>query len=244
MASAAAGSVVVVTHVHPLPQGLGHQHYVDTPGRFSKGRPLALGTVQIMIGLMVLLFGVAMAVNADTIGVFSGIFVWGALFYIAAGSLTVAAGNSMNRCLVRGALAVSVVAAVASTTATILYGLDAAGLMNSCYVTDSWQSICYLYLSRMQGFSGVLAIFHFLELIVSITVAAFACNATCNCCAERPSIVSIHETGAVTTHAASTFQAPSVSVANVPSQIVTGYKNPEEPRPTVLSDPPPYNTER
>nr|XP_033470432.1 membrane-spanning 4-domains subfamily A member 4A-like isoform X3 [Epinephelus lanceolatus] len=196
MASAAAGSVVVVTHVHPLPQGLGHQHYVDTPGRFSKGRLLALGTVQIMIGLMVLLFGVAMAVNADTIGVFSGIFVWGALFYIAAGSLTVAAGNSMNCCM-----------------------------------------------SRMQGFSGVLAIFHFLELIVSITVAAFACNATCNCCAERPSIVSIPENGPVTTHAASTFQAPSVSVANVPSQIVTGYKNPEETRPTVLSDPPPYNAE-
>ncbi|XP_070758824.1 membrane-spanning 4-domains subfamily A member 4A-like [Enoplosus armatus] len=182
--STTARNVVVVTHVYPVPEGAGHQPCVGIQ-KFSKGRPLVLGTVQIMVGLMVLLFGIAMAINAYTLGIYSGIFVWGALFYIAAGSLTVAAGKSLNRCLVNAALAVSVVAAVASFTATILYSLDAAGLMTPCY--GSWQYDCYLYLSLSQGISGVLTIFHLLELIVSVTVAGHACNATCNCNSETAS---------------------------------------------------------
>merc|ERR1712002_336823 len=181
-----------------------------------------------------------MAINADTLGVYSGIFVWGSLLYIAAGSLTLAAGKSLNRCMINGALAVSVLAAVASCTATILYSLDAAGVMIPCYGSGSWEYDCYLYLSRMQGFSGVLAIFHLLELIVSITIAGFACCATCNCNAEMPSIVVLPGDGSVTAQAPFNSQVP-VS-AQLPSQMVSYSKNPEEPRATGLTEPPAYNT--
>uniref|UniRef100_A0A4W6D368 Uncharacterized protein n=1 Tax=Lates calcarifer TaxID=8187 RepID=A0A4W6D368_LATCA len=130
--STTTGGVVVVTHVHPTPQDGEPQRPVGIQ-KFVKGRPMILGTIQIIIGLMTLLFGIVMAINADTLGVFSGFFIWGALIYIAAGSLTVAAGKSLNRCQ-----------------------------------------------TLSKGVSGVLAAFHLLALIVSVTVAAFCCCAICN----------------------------------------------------------------
>ena len=39
---------------------------------------LLLQTVQIMIGMITLLFGIAMVVYADTLGIYSGFFIWGA----------------------------------------------------------------------------------------------------------------------------------------------------------------------
>uniref|UniRef100_A0A4W6DY04 Uncharacterized protein n=1 Tax=Lates calcarifer TaxID=8187 RepID=A0A4W6DY04_LATCA len=76
--STTTGGVVVVTHVHPTPQDGEPQRPVGIQ-KFVKGRPMILGTIQIIIGLMTLLFGIVMAINANTLGVFSGFFVWGAL---------------------------------------------------------------------------------------------------------------------------------------------------------------------
>ncbi|GAA6216890.1 membrane-spanning 4-domains subfamily A member 4D-like [Lates japonicus] len=129
--SSTTGGVVVVTHVHPTPQGAEPKHPVGIQ-KFSKGRPMVLGTIQIIIGLMTLLFGIVMVIRADTLGIFSGFFVWGALIYITAGSLTVAAGKSLNRCRVIAALVLSVIAAVAACAAVILYFLDAVIWM-PCY---------------------------------------------------------------------------------------------------------------
>ncbi|XP_047188408.1 membrane-spanning 4-domains subfamily A member 4A-like isoform X1 [Scophthalmus maximus] len=186
--STTVDGVVVVTHVHPAPQGAGPQHGT-TLQRFSRSQPLVLGTVQIMIGLIILLFGIAMTVYADSRGVFSVIFVWGAAFYIIAGSLTVAAGKYLTRSLVNAALVLCVIAAVASATGTILYSLDATGVMWYCYNGYDGRNDCYRYKTRMHGVSGALAVFNLLELIVSITIAGYACSATCNCTQEPPSVV-------------------------------------------------------
>ncbi|XP_040890264.1 membrane-spanning 4-domains subfamily A member 4D-like isoform X1 [Toxotes jaculatrix] len=242
--STTVGGVMVVTHVHPAPQGAESQRYAGIQ-KFIKAWPLALGTVQIMIGVMVLLFGIAMVVSADTLGVYSGFFVWGALFYITAGSLTVAAGKSVNRCLVNSALAFCVIAAVASCTATILYSLDAAGILNRCgyydYSHGSWTFECYIYLSRTQGFSGVLAVFHFLELVVSITVSGFACCSTCDCNSQPPSFVVVSGDAAVAPYAPPSVQAPVVSVSQLPPQMPSYPKSPEDLRATALTEPPAYN---
>ncbi|KAF0034421.1 hypothetical protein F2P81_012179 [Scophthalmus maximus] len=127
-------------------------------------------TVQIMIGLIILLFGSTMTVYADSLGVFSVIFVWGAA-------------------IVNAALGLCVIAAVASATGTILYSLDATGVMWYCYNGYDGRNDCYRYKARMHGVSGALAVFNFLELIVSITIAGYACSATCNCTQEPPSVV-------------------------------------------------------
>ncbi|XP_074525183.1 membrane-spanning 4-domains subfamily A member 4A-like [Halichoeres trimaculatus] len=185
-ASTSTGGVLVLTQVIPSQPHCSPQRACVGTQSFIRGHPLAVGTVQIMIGVMALLFGIVMAIGADSLGVFSGIFVWGSGFYITAGSLTVAAGKSPSRCLVNTSLAFNVVASVVSMTALILYCMDAAGIMFYCWTSDySSRWICDHYRVRMQGFSGVLAVFHLLEFIVTITVAGFACKATCPCCNEQ-----------------------------------------------------------
>ncbi|KAM6968148.1 membrane-spanning 4-domains subfamily A member 8-like [Aplochiton taeniatus] len=114
--------------------------------------------------------------------------------YIIAGSLTVAADKTLNRCLVNGSLGMNIVAAIVSITGVILYSIDAAGVIlfcfsypdgNSEYYRDSYTTCRFLSVfsqSQTQGVSGVLAIFSLLEFTVSISVSVFACKATC--CSE------------------------------------------------------------
>lgn len=219
--SASAGGVLVVTQVYnPQPQCTPQQICVGTQA-FIRAHPLAVGTVQIMIGVMVFLFGIVMAIGADSFGVFSGIFVWGAGFYITSGSLTVAAGKSLSRCLVNTSLAFNVVASVASLTAVILYSLDAAGLIIYCYDDSSWPFYCELYRTRMQGFSGVLAVFHLLEFIVSITVAAFACKATCNCNDQQQQVFVVPGNASLAAHAPPSSHVSPLSMAPPPQVVVS-----------------------
>ncbi|XP_018518802.1 membrane-spanning 4-domains subfamily A member 12-like [Lates calcarifer] len=197
--STTVGGVVVVTHVHPAPQGAVPKHPVGIQ-KFSRASPMALGTVQIMIGLMTLLFGIVMVVQPKTGGVYSGIFAWGAVIHITAGSLTVAAGKSLNRCLVNGALGVSVLSAVVSCIATILHSVDATGPI----ICDDYQfgrDDCFRYETLSRGNSGVLAVFSFLELIVSITVAGYGCCASYS--AEESSVVVVTADASLTARALS-----------------------------------------
>ncbi|XP_064841897.1 membrane-spanning 4-domains subfamily A member 4A-like [Oncorhynchus masou masou] len=141
--------VVVITHVHPTGNGMGVVGVASAPhclgqtvssvlGSFRAGQPKALGTVQIMVGLMMLLTGIVMATGpqVDNIGVISRIFVWGSIIYVIAGSLTVAADNNMNTCLVKGSLGMNVVAMVIALTGTILHSLDSAGIFFYNYYCD------------------------------------------------------------------------------------------------------------
>ncbi|XP_058488829.1 membrane-spanning 4-domains subfamily A member 4A-like [Solea solea] len=188
------GNTVVVTHVHPANAAENaQQHNLVGVRRFIKGQPQALGTVQIIIGVMVLLFGITMKRKADNeqdaLGVYSGVFAWGAAFYITAGSLTVAAARRPSRCLVNCAMAFSIVALVSAVIATILYSVDGARISLDCseYDNDYYQynriswSNCLLYKNLIQGVSGVLAVFSLLQVIISSVVIGYACYATCSC---------------------------------------------------------------
>ncbi|KAL0992660.1 hypothetical protein UPYG_G00096350 [Umbra pygmaea] len=182
--------VVVITHVHPIGNGVGFtggtsphclgQVVSSVMDTFRRGNPKALGTVQIMIGLMTLMLGIVMASSTpDSVGVYSGIFVWGSVVYVIAGSLTVAADNHLNKCLVNGSLGLNIVATVFSMTAIIIYSLDTAGLMFYCHHP---YDNCQQYLTRSRGISGVLTVLSLLEFIVSIYVSVIAGNAVCQCC--------------------------------------------------------------
>ncbi|XP_036793964.1 membrane-spanning 4-domains subfamily A member 4A isoform X1 [Oncorhynchus mykiss] len=210
---------VVINHVYPYGYGMGVAVVASAPhclgqtvssvlGSFRAGHPKALGTIQIMIGLIMLLTGIVnnAGPQVDNIGVLSGIFVWGSIIYVVAGSLTVAADNKLNKCLVKGSLGMNVVATVTAVTGTILHSLDSAGIIFYRYYCDypgypSYDTpsyinyprsyVCQQYWVRSQGISGVLAVFSMLEFIVSICVSSFACRAVCQCCRSTPEQVFI-----------------------------------------------------
>ncbi|XP_039662017.1 membrane-spanning 4-domains subfamily A member 15-like isoform X2 [Perca fluviatilis] len=178
-----AGGVLVVTHVIPAPQGAATQNSAEKKNH--REQLLALGTVQIMIGLAVFLFELAMIPDTYTLGMYSGAFVWAPLFDILSGSLMVCAGTSMNKCRVNGGVGLSVVAAVASGAATTIYVLDVLNVTGYLFQRYDSNHPYYYYhhnyyndLSVTRGVLCVLAVFSFLGFMVSICVTVLGCKAS------------------------------------------------------------------
>ncbi|KAF5896762.1 membrane-spanning 4-domains subfamily A member 4A-like, partial [Clarias magur] len=145
--------------------------------KFLKGEPKALGVVQIMIGLLTILFGIVMAVPYWSISVRSGVVFWGSLFHISAGSLAVSASNKLNKCVVKAALVLNIFSTIASGIAIIMLSLDLV-IHHGCYSYGCGYN--YASESFMNGISGVLLVFSLLQFAISIVVSAFTCKATCS----------------------------------------------------------------
>ncbi|KAJ8290068.1 hypothetical protein GJAV_G00008360 [Gymnothorax javanicus] len=198
MDSSRANRFVVVTQVYPQQSATVAPAVYTSPhqapqvtsllGKFLKGEPKALGIVQIMIGMMSILLGICMAISADSIGVFSGIVFWGALFFISSGALSVAASDKLNKCRVKGALVMNIFSTITAGIAIILFSLDLVIEIryHSCYYTDDLlnTSLCedlrLLLKARSHGIIGVLLVLSILEFIVSICVSAAACKVLCD----------------------------------------------------------------
>ncbi|MCJ8729993.1 hypothetical protein PDJAM_G00114110 [Pangasius djambal] len=182
--------------------------------RFLKGQPKALGIVQIMIGVITILFGIVLVSEPPfvTFSVLSGNVYWAPIVYIIAGSLSVAAENKVHPCLVKGSLGMNVVSAVFSAA-----GIGALTTDLFLYYGCSTSAYCYWFMARTKAISGVLLVFSVLQFIISITISAFACKATC--CAEMMVPVVLYGNQAATSN-------PQVSVVSFANQAVNG--NPQK----------------
>ncbi|XP_036425584.1 membrane-spanning 4-domains subfamily A member 4A-like [Colossoma macropomum] len=141
--------------------------------KLLKGEPKALGTVQIMIGIMTFLFGIIKTVFFPGVGAYSGVTYWGSCLYITSGALSIAADKKAKPSLVRSSLAMNTISAVAAAAAIVLLSFDIAITHRYCYR-------CFYrdHEGQSLGINGVLLVFSLLELIVSICTSAFACQAT------------------------------------------------------------------
>lgn len=149
---------------------------------FFKSQPKALGTVQIMIGVIVFLLGTVLTSNVryqPAIVVFSGITYWGSFIYISAGSLSVVAQNHLHLCVVKASLGMNVFSTVTSGIAIILLGIDFGLLTSPSCDYSSYNGNVGICEFR-QGIFGILLIFSILQFIISICISGFACKATCN----------------------------------------------------------------
>nr|XP_003200040.2 membrane-spanning 4-domains subfamily A member 8-like [Danio rerio] len=153
---------------------------------FLKSQPKALGTVQIMIGLLTLLFGIVSAIYVNSPFASLGCPFWGSVIYISTGSLCIAAENRLNSpsslCLVKGSLGMNIISAIIAGFSIILLVVDLS--VNSMYSFFDYSvhydyQFRYLYRTLSMGISGVLLVFAILECIISIFLSASACKATC-----------------------------------------------------------------
>lgn len=145
---------------------------------FPKTHAVALGTVQIMTGFVIVLLSIVMGFDSPiTAGVVSWIVYWGPLIFIVAGSLTIAAENKLSPCLVKCSLGMNVISAVTAGIAIFLLMLDIYTI--SFYGPLPYQnSASLLYLP---GISGVLEVFFILQFIMSVCLSAFACKTITYC---------------------------------------------------------------
>uniref|UniRef100_A0A3B1JLS3 Membrane-spanning 4-domains subfamily A member 8-like n=1 Tax=Astyanax mexicanus TaxID=7994 RepID=A0A3B1JLS3_ASTMX len=188
----------IVTHVFSPQTGTSEtQQNVSSGGslqKILKGEPKALGTVQIMIGLFMFLFGIVISTNAQpSITVYSGISFWGSLLFIITGSLAVSASNKLHRCVVNGALKMNVFSAVTAAIAIIFISVDLVRATEIGSDRDGDEHTArivpavyyygcrggYRCSSRNQSndIARVLLVFCVLQFIISIFIAAHSCRA-------------------------------------------------------------------
>ncbi|XP_058258314.1 membrane-spanning 4-domains subfamily A member 4A-like isoform X2 [Hemibagrus wyckioides] len=132
--------------------------------KFLKGEPKALGTVQIMIGFLMILFGIVMAIFPRSLSVYTGVVFWGSLF-------------------VNATLVLNIINAIATGIAIVVFSFDfifVIYVFNACYY-DSSGYHCSGHDTEgfVLGINGVLLVFSLLQFCISISVSAFVCKATC-----------------------------------------------------------------
>ncbi|KAI4890046.1 hypothetical protein NFI96_027992, partial [Prochilodus magdalenae] len=183
----------IVTEVVPGGReqyGLGTGGVVSSQGplkKLLKGEPKALGTVQIMIGIMTFLFTVIKMLSFPRDAGFICVIFLGSCLYITSGSFSVAAAKKANRCVVTSSLIINVISAVAAGSTIVLMSFELNFKLRysyscpseeyhfgSSYPCDNYTSLW----GQSVGIIGVLLVFALLEFIISICTSAFACKTT------------------------------------------------------------------
>ncbi|XP_058871450.1 membrane-spanning 4-domains subfamily A member 8-like isoform X2 [Acipenser ruthenus] len=174
-----AGGFVIVTHKYPLSsagQAAPGTVASQLPGpmqTFLRGQPKALGVVQIIIGIVSLLFS-AVLVNAYTFAGIIGLPFWTGVWYIISGSLAVAAENTHRRDLVKACLGMNVVSSIFAGVGFILYSVNLSIVTSGYYYSHSYSTNPYV------GILAVLLVLNILEMFIAISTSAFGCKSECS----------------------------------------------------------------
>ncbi|XP_053417794.1 LOW QUALITY PROTEIN: membrane-spanning 4-domains subfamily A member 15 [Nycticebus coucang] len=133
---------------------------------FLTGEPKALGTVQILVGLIHLGFGSVLLMvrrgRAGMLFIESGVPFWGGACFLISGSLSVAAEKNRTSFLVRSSLSINILSAMAAFAGTAILLMD--------FGVTNWDV--------GRGYLAVLTIFTILEFFIAVIATHFGCQAT------------------------------------------------------------------
>ncbi|KAF7711061.1 membrane-spanning 4-domains subfamily A member 15-like isoform X1 [Silurus meridionalis] len=139
--------------------------------------PKALGTVQIIIGAVVFLFGFVLKSVSDSEiiinSVNSNIIYWGSFSFIISGALSVASLDTSHPSLVKAALAMNVVSLAIASAGVRVFSDDLQKspeyhCSHIFYQRELALIFCRFFWKHTIGNSKVLLGFSVLEIIVSI----------------------------------------------------------------------------
>ncbi|XP_066442649.1 membrane-spanning 4-domains subfamily A member 4D-like [Eleutherodactylus coqui] len=135
---------------------------------FLKSKPTPLGIVLIVSAILEIALEISLFFSTPSITSISGISFWGSIFYIVAGSLTIAAQSKPNLCLVKGSLALNIISSVFSVIAVILNIVDLA---------VGWYYIYSKYFKvNMRAVVAILLVLNLLVFCVSLSISIFGCR--------------------------------------------------------------------
>ncbi|XP_061022516.1 membrane-spanning 4-domains subfamily A member 18 isoform X1 [Dama dama] len=134
------------------------------PKKFIKEEVRTLGAIQILIGLTHIFTAINPSLyEKNSYSAVSGYLIWGGIFFIISGSLSVEAEKNRSSCMVHGSIGMNVVSAIISLAGVLLLIMD----------------LCFTPPINVKTISGGLLPFALLEFCLTCVVSHFGCQATC-----------------------------------------------------------------
>ncbi|KAG7327020.1 hypothetical protein KOW79_010421 [Hemibagrus wyckioides] len=139
--------------------------------------PKALGTVQIIIGVVVFMFSIVLNTIADSVihikSVSSSVMYWGPLSFIISGVLSIISLGNQNPSVVKTSLAMNVISFVTAIVAACMFNIDGKkspdSICSSTYCKRDLAIVyCQFFWKHVIGNSGVLRGFSILQVFASI----------------------------------------------------------------------------
>ncbi|KAM4846210.1 membrane-spanning 4-domains subfamily A member 3 [Thomomys bottae] len=166
---------------------------------YQEGTLQALGAIQILDGAMVLALGVWLASlqylshqfrHFFFFTVCTGYPLWGAVFFISSGSLSVAAGRNPTRKLMQNSFGMNIASATIALVGTAFLAVHLALNSQSSKGCQSLKSLdlCIYMVSSSNGLVSLMLILTLLELAITISMSVMWCQG--NFCDSREEIYS------------------------------------------------------
>ncbi|XP_006899970.1 PREDICTED: membrane-spanning 4-domains subfamily A member 3 [Elephantulus edwardii] len=176
----------------PEPENNSVYHLIDGLQKFRKGELLqTLGAIQILNGAVILALGIFLGSLQYASHLYRHFFfftfytgypLWGAVFFIGSGSLSVAAERKNTRVAMQSSFGMNISSAVIALIGIIFLSINLAFNNQSLESCGSSQSpdLCTYMGSSSTGLVSLMLILTLLELCVTISIIVMWCKANCS----------------------------------------------------------------
>ncbi|EDL41435.1 membrane-spanning 4-domains, subfamily A, member 3, isoform CRA_b, partial [Mus musculus] len=194
-----AGGTSSGRHMKPEETGGSVYQPLDESRHVQRGVLQALGAIQILNGILILALGIFLVCLQHVSHHFRHFFfftfytgypLWGAVFFISSGSLTVAAGRNPTRMLMQNSFGINIASTTIAFVGTVFLSVHLAfntQAFKGCQSSPS-PDVCISLGSSSDGLVSLMLILTLLELSVTISISAMWCLG--NVCGLREAITS------------------------------------------------------